>query len=124
MKPTEGTILTVVREGVQNTVTEVDDSWTVGKLFEHLLGEMRVSLEHTPEILPVLKEAGVVDSGGAGVVYIFEGFLKAIKGEKIEAAAPMRAVGSDIDLSAFGPDSVMTYGYCTELLLQLQNSKV
>jgi len=124
MKPTEGTILTVVREGVQNTVTVVDDSWTVGQLFEHLLGEMKVSLEHTPEILPVLKEAGVVDSGGAGVVYIFEGFLKAIKGEKVEAAAPMRAVGSDIDLSAFGPDSVMTYGYCTELLLQLQNSKV
>lgn len=124
MKPTEGTILTVVREGVQNTVTHVDSDWTIGQLFEHLLGEMKVSLEHTPEILPVLKEAGVVDSGGAGVVYIFEGFLKAIKGEKIESAAPMRAVGSDIDLSAFGPDSVMTYGYCTELLLQLQNSKV
>ncbi|MBR6807368.1 MAG: DAK2 domain-containing protein [Clostridia bacterium] len=124
MKPTEGTILTVVREGVQNTVTVVENDWSVGRLFEHLLGEMKISLEHTPEILPVLKEAGVVDSGGAGVVYIFEGFLKALKGEKIEAAAPMRAVGSDIDLSAFGPDSVMTYGYCTELLLQLQNSKV
>ena len=124
MKPAEGTILTVIREGVQATASVVEDDWTVGMIFERLLEEMRISLEHTPEILPVLKEAGVVDSGGAGAVYIFEGFLKAIKGEKIEAIAPPRAVGSEIDLSAFGPDSVMTYGYCTELLLQLQNSKV
>ncbi len=93
-------------------------------LFEHLVREMKLSLDRTPDILPVLKEAGVVDSGGAGILYIFEGFLKAIKGEKVEAVAPPRAVGSEIDLTAFGPDSVMTYGYCTELLLQLQNSKV
>ena len=124
MKPTEGTILTVAREGVENTVSVVDETWTVGMVFEHLLSEMKLSLDRTPDILPVLKEAGVVDSGGAGIVYIFEGFLKAIKGEKVEAVAPPRAVGSDIDLTAFGPDSVMTYGYCTELLLQLQNSKV
>ena len=124
MKPTEGTILTVAREGVENTVSAVDETWTVGMVFEHLLREMKLSLDRTPDILPVLKEAGVVDSGGAGIVYIFEGFLKAIKGEKVEAVAPPRAVGSDIDLTAFGPDSVMTYGYCTELLLQLQNSKV
>ncbi len=124
MKPTEGTILTVAREGVENTVSAVDETWTVGMVFEHLLREMKLSLDRTPDILPVLKEAGVVDSGGAGIVYIFEGFLKAIKGEKVEAIAPPRAVGSDIDLTAFGPDSVMTYGYCTELLLQLQSSKV
>lgn len=124
MKPTEGTILTVAREGVENTVSAVDETWTVGMVFEHLLREMKLSLDRTPDILPVLKEAGVVDSGGAGIVYIFEGFLKAIKGEKVEAVAPPRAVGSDIDLTAFGPDSVMTYGYCTELLLQLQSSKV
>ncbi|MBR4932921.1 MAG: DAK2 domain-containing protein, partial [Clostridia bacterium] len=124
MKPTEGTILTVAREGVENTVSVVDETWTVGMVFEHLLREMKLSLDRTPDILPVLKEAGVVDSGGAGIVYIFEGFLKAIKGEKVEAVAPPRAVGSDIDLTAFGPDSVMTYGYCTELLLQLQSSKV
>ncbi len=124
MKPAEGTILTVVREGVERTVPTVTEEHTIGQIFEKLLAEMKVSLDNTPELLPVLKEAGVVDSGGAGAVYIFEGFLKAIKGEKIEVAAPAKAPNADIDLSAFGPDSVMTYGYCTELLLQLQNCKV
>lgn len=124
MKPAEGTILTVVREGVEGTIGVVEPDWSIGRVIEHLIGEMKKSLDHTPEILPVLKEAGVVDSGGAGLVYIIEGFLKAIKGEKVEKVAPAREVGSEIDLGAFGPDSVMTYGYCTELLLQLQNSKV
>ena len=124
MKPAEGTILTVAREGVTNTIAVAEESWTLGQLFENLVREMKISLEHTPDLLPVLREAGVVDSGGAGLVYIFEGFVKALRGEKIEAAAPMKAVGTEVDLSAFGPDSIMTYGYCTELLLQLQNSKV
>jgi len=124
MKPTEGTILTVAREGVENAVENVEPGCTVGMLFSSVISEMKISLEHTPEILPVLKEAGVVDSGGAGLLYIFEGFLKALRGEKIELAAPAPTANQQVDLSAFGPDSVMTYGYCTELLLQLQTCKV
>lgn len=124
MKPAEGTILTVAREGVENAVENVEPGCTVGMLFSSVISEMKISLEHTPEILPVLKEAGVVDSGGAGLLYIFEGFLKALRGEKIELAAPAPTANQQVDLSAFGPDSVMTYGYCTELLLQLQTCKV
>ncbi len=124
MKPAEGTILTVAREGVENAVEKVEPGCTVGMLFASVISEMKLSLEHTPEILPVLKEAGVVDSGGVGLLYIFEGFMKAIRGEKVELAPPVSAVNQQVDLSAFGPDSVMTYGYCTELLLQLQNCKV
>jgi DAK2 domain fusion protein YloV len=89
---------------------------------------MDASLKRTPEILTVLKEAGVVDSGGAGLKYIAEGFLKILNGEdleEMEAAAPVEAIpGSvDIDFSSFGPDSVMDYGYCTEMLVQLMNYK-
>ena len=124
MKPAEGTILTVVREGVDNAVENVEIGCTVGMLFSSVVSEMKLSLERTPELLPVLKEAGVVDSGGAGLIYIFEGFLKSLRGEKIEISAPTPTANHQVDLSAFGPDSVMTYGYCTELLLQLQNCKV
>ena len=124
MKPTEGTILTVAREGVENAVDQVEPGMTVGMLFAAVVREMKASLERTPDILPVLKEAGVVDSGGAGILYIFEGFLKSLRGEKIEVAAPAPTSNATVDLSSFGPDSVMSYGYCTELLLQLQNCKV
>lgn len=124
MKPAEGTILTVAREGVENATEHVEPGTTVGMLFAEVIAEMKASLDRTPDILPVLKEAGVVDSGGAGLLYIFEGFLKALRGEKIELAAPAPAANATVDLSSFGPDSVMSYGYCTELLLQLQNCKV
>ncbi len=124
MKPAEGTVLTVAREGVENALAALDDSCTVGELFSRVLDEMRASLERTPDMLPVLKEAGVVDSGGAGLVYVFEGFVRALRGEKIDPVPPSKNVTKAVDLSAFGPDSVMTYGYCTELLLQLQSCKV
>ncbi len=124
MKPAEGTILTVAREGIDNATAKADSSYSVGELFDSVLSEMKISLEHTPDLLPVLKEAGVVDSGGAGLYYIFEGFVKSLKGEEIEVSAPALKPSSTVDLSAFGPDSIMTYGYCTELLLQLQNCKV
>ena len=77
--------------------------------------------------LSVLKEAGVVDSGGAGLFYIMDGFNRVLNGEEIsqeEAAMPKATAKPLADYSAFGPDSVMTFGYCTEMLLQLQNSKV
>lgn len=126
--PKEGTILTVARESVEYAVSRIDEESTVESLFKDLVAEMDASLKRTPEILAVLKEAGVVDSGGAGLKYIAEGFLKILNGEDLEtleAAAPESASSQapDIDFSAFGPDSVMDYGYCTELLVQLMNSK-
>ena len=126
--PKEGTILTVARESVDYAVERINEDSTVESLFKDLVTEMDASLKRTPEILSVLKEAGVVDSGGAGLKYIVEGFMKILNGEdldEMEAAAPVEAIpGSvDIDFSAFGPDSVMDYGYCTEMLVQLMNYK-
>jgi len=123
--PTEGTILTVAREAVEYAVSRVNDTSTIASLFSDLIKEMYNSLQRTPEVLAVLKEAGVIDSGGAGLFYIMQGFYKILMGEEIAAAEGLPQIKTPVvDFSAFGPDSVMTYGYCTELLLQLQNAKV
>ncbi len=126
MTPTEGTILTVAREGVEYAVSRIDADSTIVTIWTDLVNEMGRSLKRTPDLLPQLKEANVVDSGGAGLLYIMQGCLKVLSGEElpeidVTAGAPTTV---SVDLSAFGPDSEMTFGYCTELLLQLQTSKV
>ena len=126
MTPTEGTILTVAREAVEYAVKRITPQSTLRSFFADLVGEMHDSVERTPEILTVLKEAGVVDSGGAGLFYIMDGFNRVLNGEEVaqeETTAPAPSAKSAPNLAAFGPDSVMTYGYCTEMLVQLQNSK-
>lgn len=124
MSPTEGTILTVARESVEYAVSRIDENSTIHTLFADLVKEMNESLERTPEALTVLKEAGVVDSGGAGLLYIMDGFNRVLNGEELSGtAAPIGAKAKTVDTSAFNADSVMTFGYCTELLLQLQRSK-
>ena len=125
MTPTEGTILTVAREAVEYAVKRITPESTIRSLFGDLVKEMHASLDRTPEILTVLKEAGVVDSGGAGLMYIIDGFNRVLNGEDVTADAPPMEPphAASINLDAFGPDSVMTYGYCTELLVRLQNSK-
>ena len=123
--PTEGTILTVAREAVEYAVSRLTETSTITSLFSDLIKEMYNSLQRTPDLLAALKEAGVIDSGGAGLFYIMQGFYKILIGEEIdESELPAPAKAPAVDFSSFGPDSVMTYGYCTELLLQLQNAKV
>ncbi len=123
--PTEGTILTVAREAVEYAVNNLTETSTITSLFSDLIKEMYNSLQRTPDLLAALKEAGVIDSGGAGLFYIMQGFYKILIGEEIDAIdAPVPVKAPSVDFSSFGPDSVMTYGYCTELLLQLQNAKV
>ena len=131
MTPTEGTILTVAREAVEYAVSRITPESTIQTLFADLVGEMHASLERTPEILSVLREAGVVDSGGAGLFYIMDGFNRVLNGDEFldeEGFAKLtekkqQASAPEADLDGFGPDSVMTYGYCTELLVRLQNAK-
>ncbi len=130
MTPTEGTILTVAREAVEYAVARVTPESTIQTLFNDLVAEMHASLERTPEILSVLREAGVVDSGGAGLFYIMDGFNRVLNGEEFldeegfaKLSAKEKTAAPEENLDAFGPDSVMTYGYCTELLVRLQNSK-
>ncbi len=125
LTPTEGTILTVAREATEYAVEHLSENISLEDFFSNLLIGMNESLKHTPELLPILKESGVIDSGGAGLVYILEGMYKILRGEQLAtASAPLTNAPAPIDFSAFGPESVMEFGYCTECLLQLQNSKV
>lgn len=123
--PVEGTVLTVAREStvyIMDNLSHIEDFET---LFEDLLREMRLSLERTPDLLPVLKEAGVIDSGGAGLVYIMEGMGKYVVGEEVADAefnGPTNSVATDEKIP-FDENSVLDYGYCTEFILQLLNSK-
>ncbi len=125
MTPTEGTILTVAREAVEYAIGRINSRSTVQSLFADLVKEMNASLERTPELLPALGEAGVVDSGGAGLFYIIDGLNRVLNGEEIYLdTTPIQLPNTNTaPQGAFGPDSVMTYGYCTELLVQLQNKK-
>ena len=119
--PVEGTILTVMRETYEG-IKETSYSDFIS-LYNEIVHNMRVSLQHTPDKLPVLKEAGVVDSGGMGLLYIIEGMLAYLNGDIIET----NDVRDTIELSPanfdFGPDSRLEYGYCTEFVLQLMNYK-
>ena len=125
LTPTEGTILTVAREATEYTVAQVTPDTTLEEFFSVFIKEMHRSLQHTPELLPILKESGVIDSGGAGLVYVIEGMYKILNGEQVDESEAVAApVAQALDLSGFTADSVMDFGYCTEVLLQLQNSKV
>ena len=120
--PVEGTIITVLREGAAGA----DASGDLNRYFETLLEAMQVSLDHTPELLQVLKEAGVVDSGGAGLLCIFRGMNDALCGriseeELVPTSAPSAPV---VELDKFDENSTLEFGYCTEFLLRLMRSKV
>ncbi len=124
--PAEGTILTVMRESCEHTTKKISKGRieTIDEIFASLLKRAKSSLEKTPELLPILKSAGVVDSGGAGLVYIFEGICKYLNGETIELRIPSeRAPEQVIDYSLYNEDSVFDFGYCTELLLQVLKGK-
>lgn len=124
-KPVEGTLLTVFREATECVSQAINDSSTVEDFYSLHLKQARKSLLETKEKLQVLKEADVVDSGGAGYVYIVEGMLKALIGEELAVTVDEEISESTaVDFSKFTSDSEMLYGYCTEFILRLQNKKV
>ncbi|MDL2211767.1 DAK2 domain-containing protein [Erysipelotrichaceae bacterium OttesenSCG-928-M19] len=119
MRPVEGTILTVIRESSENTLKDVKHSFTIKEVMKKLVEHGNVSLENTPELLAVLKEVGVVDSGAFGLIKVFEGMLAYLDGKAIERKA-------DGDLKTFVNDAEVfvdnhegQYGYCTEFIVQL-----
>ena len=121
LNPVEGTILTVLREGVNGTKAAKIQG--LENALVRLLAEMKATLDKTPDLLPVLKEAGVVDSGGFGLVKIVEGMLKAYRGEQISYEPAVQADKTPTDTSAFGENSEFTFGYCMEFILQLLSEK-
>jgi DegV family protein with EDD domain len=117
-EPTEGTVLTVIRESVAEVsrlVADGEDDFV--PLLEAMHGAAAESLARTPELLPVLKEAGVVDAGGEGFVDLLEGALRLVRGEKVEPI--LDSVRSDAPGVALGvKERDLKYRYCTEFLLE------
>ena len=118
--PTEGTILTVMREATEEVSTREFDS--LEELLEVFLDKANISLQNTPNLLPMLKSAGVVDSGGVGIICFFEGMKKYLCGEELVATTPAENQ-EVIDYSSFNRRSKFEYGYCTEALIQLCDGK-
>lgn len=124
INPTEGTILTVAREAAEFASSRITEESTIESFGEDYLKELDASLQRTPELLDSLKEAGVIDSGGAGLYYIVDGIIKAANGEQIGADITVKNDMTQVpDISKFNENSVMEFGYCTEFLLQLQTCK-
>lgn len=129
MKPVEGTILTVAREGADAGIASAENTDNVVKVMESILKESISSLKRTPELLPVLKEVGVVDSGAQGLVCVYQGFLAALKGEEIEGLEEVKTNILDIKFEDdhSGMDFMSTedivYGFCTEFTVRLDKDK-
>ena len=121
--PVEGTILSVTREGIEHIRSQIGRNSSIESILSMYIAEMRKTLSYTPEMLAVLKEAGVVDSGAYGFILIVEGMLKYLYGEVIvpRENAPAKSSSPVIDLSLFNEDSAFTDGYCTEFILQRLN---
>ena len=91
MRPVEGTILTVVREGAEEATDAVTKSESLQFILARVVERCQQSLERTPDLLPVLKQAGVVDAGGQGLVHILEGMLDYVQGEVVLGAVEIEA---------------------------------
>ena len=124
MTPVEGTILTVVREAAEAVLKQRSNIKTIEDVLTVYYTSAQESLERTPELLPVLKQAGVVDSGGAGFLKIIEGMLLALQGEEIKMVdEPF--VGPEVPHQeghfqgqVIDPESI-EFGYCTEFIVKL-----
>lgn len=117
MKPVEGTILTVIRKTAELGMDYTEQAVPVQELLENLIKRSEETLERTPDYLPVLKAAGVVDAGGKGLVFIFLGFLDAVLGKEVEIQVErsenvLKAAGAALE-----PEAI-TFGYCTEFILE------
>lgn len=128
MKPVEGTILTVARYGAEAAMKKVESTNDTIEILQAVVAGAKVGLEKTPSLLPVLKEVGVVDSGGQGLVFIYEGFLEGLSGqvsndeeyvpdekdmsEMVNASHHQSAQGQ------FNTDDIEN-GYCTEMMVEL-----
>lgn len=119
IKPIEGTILTVVRESGEYAVQACKKEKDLIKFLELVIKEANESLNRTPNLLKALKEAGVVDSGGKGLVLIYEGMLSSLRGNSIQIQDSSASNVSTVEISnnQINPDDIK-FGYCTEFILE------
>ncbi|MGH2104910.1 DAK2 domain-containing protein [Aerococcus urinaeequi] len=128
MKPVEGTILTVARDSAAAGMQKAEQTNDIIEVMTAVLEEAQTSLENTPNLLPVLKEVGVVDSGGQGLVYIYHGFLESLTGESIpvKSADPNKANVTELahqenffNTAHSVASEDIHYGYCTEIMVKI-----
>ncbi|MGH2089640.1 DAK2 domain-containing protein [Aerococcus urinaeequi] len=128
MKPVEGTILTVARDSAAAGMLKAEQTDDIIEVMTAVLEEAQTSLENTPNLLPVLKEVGVVDSGGQGLVYIYHGFLESLTGESIpvKSADPNKANVTELahqenffNTAHSVASEDIHYGYCTEIMVKI-----
>ena len=119
MKPKEGTILTVAKGGAKKAIEIADETEDLVSFMQQVVGEMEIVLSKTPEMLPVLKEAGVVDSGGQGLLEVFHGMMDALEGKEIDYSIEGAAVEArPVKISA-QTEAEIKFGYCTEFIIML-----
>jgi uncharacterized protein len=129
MKPVEGTILTVAKDAAKKAQDAAKRSDDIIAIMEATLREAKASLERTPDLLPVLKEVGVVDSGGKGLVIIYEGFLAVLKGEKVVDLEQTVSMADLVKVEHHNAQSHMStedieFGYCTEVMVKFEQDKL
>lgn len=118
MKPTEGTILTVAREGYENTASIAKENGDAADFLKAYITEAEKSLEKTPELLPALKKAGVVDAGGKGLIVILEGMYAVISGgEAITAEDEVKPVAPAAVAASGTSEEEIKFAYCTEFII-------
>ncbi len=121
MKPKEGTMLTVARMMAEAVAVEAAGGANLYKLIDVMLEQGESTLRMTPEMLPVLKEAGVVDSGGKGLLTIFRGFKMVIDGEEVDDYVEEASVSARVASTGEGADleglEEIEFGYCTEFFI-------
>ncbi|KXG10509.1 hypothetical protein AT864_01100 [Anoxybacillus sp. P3H1B] len=131
MKPVEGTILTVAKDAAKRAVAVAKKQTDIVIVMEEAVKEAKASLQRTPDLLPVLKEVGVVDSGGQGLVYVYEGFLAGLKGENVEglkaaSLSMQELINTEHHKSAqshIHTDEI-EFGYCTEFMVRFEEEKL
>ncbi|MDX5475947.1 MAG: DAK2 domain-containing protein [Bacillaceae bacterium] len=129
MKPVEGTILTVAKDAAKKAVQVAKEEDDIIVLMQAVLKEANASLKRTPDLLPVLKEVGVVDSGGQGLVFIYEGFLAELKGEPLPEFQASVSMNELVNAEHHkGVHSHMNtedivFGYCTEFMVRFEEAK-
>ncbi|WP_283152244.1 DAK2 domain-containing protein [Guptibacillus hwajinpoensis] len=131
MKPVEGTILTVAKDAARKAVKSSKKISDVVELMQVVVKEGEESLNRTPDLLPVLKEVGVVDSGGQGLLLIYEGFLAVLEGKEtpdssVDQEKMDELVRAEHHKSAQGHMKTedIEFGYCTEFMVQFENEKL
>ena len=126
MNPVEGTILTVSREASEAALKELNngEKSTLNSVFKAAYNGAYEALQKTPLVLPVVQQAGVVDAGGQGFVYILEGMLEILDGDLLKESmynlSPVDVVKKEIDLNYVG-EKILPYQYCTEFILKKKN---